>query len=83
MSSLLSTIQPLSSLWDGSANADTEGMVRIATCFAGSPGHTVVCIKRYGTYEWELLKNLSTVLWMRYRYRIHNSILYLKKKIIN
>ena len=66
---------PLSSLWDGSANADTEGMVRIATCFAGSPGHTVVCIKRYGTYEWELLKNLSTVLWMRYRYRIHNSIL--------
>ena len=63
-------------LWDGSAKASSEGTIRI---YAGSETNAepVLCVRKYGDYEWTNISELSASLWMKHRESISSAVLYL------
>lgn len=76
--SKMAMIQPLRNLYNGTANQQTEGCIRLYTRSGSTNGReSVICIKSYGSYSWEPLEFISAANWMRHREKISKQIPYL------
>ena len=56
----------LRNLYDGSANIDSEGQLRIYK-FEGDYSMPVICVRKYNEYVWVPFEELSSILFYRYR----------------
>lgn len=78
----MAMIQPLRNLYNGTANQQTEGCIRLYTRSGSTNGReSVICIKSYGSYSWEPFEFISAANWMRHREKISKQIPYLSSTI--
>ena len=73
--SKMAMIQPLRNLYNGTANQQTEGCIRLYTRSGITNGReSVICIKSYGSYSWEPFEFISAANWMRHREKISKQL---------
>lgn len=75
-------IQPITSdsFLDGSANETTHGCIRLVLCGFSAP-EPVICVKSYGMYQWQSLRELSGQKWRIHREKISDMIPYLSSTV--
>lgn len=78
----MAMIQPITSdsFLDGSANETTHGCIRLVLCGFSAP-EPVICVKSYGMYQWQSLRELSGQKWRIHREKISDMIPYLSSTV--
>ena len=67
-------IQPITNIFDGSANETTHGCIRLHLDRSAGAPDPVICVKSYGNYQWQYLRYLSGAKWNLHREKISDMI---------